>query len=431
MTAEQKAEEAVDALYHYKDHYLEINGKEKGHQKNDDVQKKMQSTLEYLESLNDEITNRAVYFMLKGKILNVLPVHDPNAEEALSKAVKLDPKLVGAWNQLGECYWKSGNINSSINSFSGALNHSKNKVSLRNLSMVLRQMPGSQAQRLKMVQESLDKAKEAVQLDVNDGISWMILANAHLSIFFASGVQNPESLTQCMKAYKQAEKDPVARTNADLHYNRAMAYKYQEEYQSALDGFDSAAWMDPSWPEPRIKEQELMSFLRKTTELTETKGKLKGKKLSAMVEKLKEADLGPYSGGSYTSQKGKVITLNKCPFSELVPGKVNHQKVILGRVVCSVSWEDPVPFTFCMVDEAGTCIAVNVYNIAQGAGVKVWDSVAIPEPFLQEVKVNHKDLTLDYTSIRVDTPVVLVVNGRKLGLDKQAPTMLVNRVCDA
>lgn len=44
-----------------------------------------------------------------------------------------------------------------------------------------------------------------------------------------------------------------------------------------------------------------------------------------------------------------------------------------------------------MVDEEETCLPVTVYNIAQGCGVKIGDSVAIPEPYLQNVKVNHKN----------------------------------------
>lgn len=44
-----------------------------------------------------------------------------------------------------------------------------------------------------------------------------------------------------------------------------------------------------------------------------------------------------------------------------------------------------------MVDDEETCLPVTVYNIAQGSGVKIGDSVSIPEPYLQNVKVNHKN----------------------------------------
>jgi len=44
-----------------------------------------------------------------------------------------------------------------------------------------------------------------------------------------------------------------------------------------------------------------------------------------------------------------------------------------------------------MVDTEATCCSVTVYNIIQGWGVKVGDSVAVPEPFLQRVDVQHQD----------------------------------------
>lgn len=51
-----------------------------------------------------------------------------------------------------------------------------------------------------------------------------------------------------------------------------------------------------------------------------------------------------------------------------------------------------------MLDEEETCLPVNVYNIAQGSGVKIGDSVAIPEPYIQRVKVKHKDsVSIDWS----------------------------------
>lgn len=50
---------------------------------------------------------------------------------------------------------------------------SKNKVSLRNLSMMLRQLPTADSNtHSEQVLESVDLARQAVQLDVTDGTSW-------------------------------------------------------------------------------------------------------------------------------------------------------------------------------------------------------------------------------------------------------------------
>ena len=41
--------------------------------------------------------------------------------------------------------------------------------------------------------------------------------------------------------------------------------------------------------------------------------------------------------------------------------------------------------TFAMVDRDTTCVCVTIYNIGTGHGMKIGDSVAIPEPWCEEV----------------------------------------------
>ena len=73
------------------------------------------------------------------------------------------------------------------------------------------------------VKESVERAKEAVALDVKDGTSWskpelssddlylvyanflctVVLGNAYLSLFFMTN-QDPKLLKQCVSAYNQA-----------------------------------------------------------------------------------------------------------------------------------------------------------------------------------------------------------------------------------
>ncbi|XP_002735299.1 tetratricopeptide repeat protein 5-like [Saccoglossus kowalevskii] len=419
----QTAQEVVDRLYEFRDHYFEKNDLARAIHKTKDVEKEMERALGILNNLQDKVTNKATYLMLQGKTLNVLPRYDQGADDALSRAVKLDPKLVEAWNQLGECYWKNKDIEGAKNCFVGALNHSRNKVSLRNLSMVLRQLGSSDAEeKNKNVMESVEIAKEAVQMDIADGTSWFILGNAYLSLFFSTG-QNPAILVQCLRAYTQGERDSIANSNPDLHYNRSIAYKYQEEYQLAIIGFSRAAALDPTWSEPKEKLTLLLEYLSKVTDLVNQKGKLKSKRLKQLMKSMNDKDLGPYGGGSYTSSKGDTVELQHVTLVQLIPG-VNHKKVVLGKVVCSVAIEEPIPFTFAMVDSEGTCFAVTLYNIAPGYGVIIGDSVAIPEPNAQENKVEHEGKTYKYYSIRVETPIVIVVNGKKLGIDKQAPSVL-------
>ncbi|GAB1599628.1 repeat 5 [Argonauta hians] len=419
----QCAERAVDSLYHYRDHYLETFGVGKSQEKDDDVRKKMEECLELLSAKKDAIPTKAQYLLLRGKAVNVLPSYEKEAEVLLSKAVKLDPKLVEGWNQLGESYWKNRDVVSAKNCFLGALNHSQNKVSLRNLSMVLRQMPGLNIkQKLEVVNDSVDKAKDAVQLDITDGLSWGNLGNAYLSLFFAEG-QNPKTLKQAMSAYNQAGKDPVSRNHPDLHFNRAIAYKYQEDYQEALEGFSTARALDSSWQGPVEQEMRLLHFLSQLTMLQSSYGKMKEKRRLTLSQSLKDSDLGPYQGGHYTTDSGVTIQLKRTPFKDLQPG-INQNTVVVGKVVCTVSHTDPLPFVFCLIDQWCVCLSVTVYNMAEGCGVKIGDSVAIPSPLLRETNVSFKDKEFHYRSIRVDSPVALVVNRRKLGNNVVAPMRL-------
>ncbi|KAK7114758.1 tetratricopeptide repeat protein 5-like isoform X2 [Littorina saxatilis] len=417
----ETAKKLVDELYEYRDHYVERFGMEKVTQKADDLDGKMRETLVKLDEMKDTIKNKAEYFLLRGRTLNVVGKFSNEALETLSKAVKLDPKSVEAWNHLGECYWKNSDMAGAKNCFSGALGHEKNKVSLRNLSMVMRQLRGSPDERQQLIKDSVEKAKEAVQLDISDGTSWLILGNAYLSLFFSGG-QDPKVLKQCMSAYSQAERDLVAKSNPDLSFNRAMSYKYQEEYQQALEGFHTASQLDPSWTDPLTEEKALLTYLDNIVTLTEKRGKLKPKKLNAYLNSLSVKDFGPYAGGSYTSPHGQTIELAPIPTTDLAP-EVNSNKVICGKVVCSVESNSTVPFTFCLSDKKG-CVAVTVYNMVQGGGVKIGDSVAIPEPFGQKVQVKHKDKTYDFLSVRVDSPLVMVVNGNKVRASKQAASVL-------
>ncbi len=80
----------------------------------------------------------AKFTYLRGRALNVLPDHSPEAEQLLSKSVKLDPDMVKAWIELGECYWKRGDIDTAKTCFEGALYHVNSLVKLEGVSFIMR-----------------------------------------------------------------------------------------------------------------------------------------------------------------------------------------------------------------------------------------------------------------------------------------------------
>lgn len=415
----------VDQLYRFRDLYIEEHPISQAAQKAADVEKKMLTTLKLVDENQSALSNKAEYLMLKGKCLNVKSNFDQEAEDLMSKAVKLDPKHVQAWNILGECFWKKGDIEGAKNCFSGALQHSKNKVSLRNLSMVLRQFGTSREEKLHHINESVLKAKEAISLDISDGMSWFVLGNAYLAQFFG-GTQSEQIIQQCLKAYAQAEKDAIAKNNADLHFNRSMCYLYKSDFRLALEGFSRAAVLDPAWDVPPAKADMLRKYLTATNTMVQNKCGLGGKnKLHKIITTIGDSDLGPYGGGSYTSPLGNTVPLESKAISQLCNGD-NKGVVMHGKVLGCLSPDPSVAYTFILADSDQGCIAACLYNVASSYGLKSGDSVAIPEPYVMSVDIPAEcgDGSISYTFIRVETPMVLVVNGKKLGIEKQAPTLL-------
>ncbi|XP_066603128.1 tetratricopeptide repeat protein 5-like isoform X2 [Prorops nasuta] len=336
--------EKVNSLYLFRDHYFENHCLKDAVKKVSEVEERMKETLNKFDEYKGyEIDgSRAMYYYLKGKTFNVIERFNPQAEELLSKAIKLEPSLIEAWNELGECYWRNNNIQQAKNCFIGALPHGRNKVSLRNISMILRhENAETTEQRVKNIQDGVEYAKEAVSLDTSDGTSWLILGNAYLSSFFVIS-QNPLTLRLCMSAYNQAEKDVIAKSNPDLFYNKAVALKYQEEYKLALHSFERAMQLDPTWEGVKNKNDELLKYLKDIQSLFSSYGKLKAKRLHQMLKALDLKHMGPYKGGSYTSGD-KTVKLDLTPINNLVVGN-NTEKVIFGKVVCWIQDSDCVPF---------------------------------------------------------------------------------------
>lgn len=45
-----------------------------------------------------------------------------------------------------------------------------------------------------------------------------------------------------------------------------------------------------------------------------------------------------------------------------------------------------------MVDKESTCVVVTIFNLADGKGVIIGDSVAIAEPYMTDVDFSYKDI---------------------------------------
>ncbi|XP_026688894.1 tetratricopeptide repeat protein 5 isoform X4 [Diaphorina citri] len=413
----------VNDLYAFKTHYHDNKTVALAQEKQTDIQNQLDKTIEFIKAHQDEALkqNRAQYFYLLGKAYNILENYSNDAEEALSKSIKLNPNQVDAWNELGECYWKNNDIVKAENCFQGALSKEKNKVSYRNLSMIARQMKcSSPEEREKNIEKGVAFAKAALELDSMDGQSWAVLGNAHFSTFF-NIKQHPRTLKQAITAYDTAEKDPVARNFPDLHYNRAVVHKYEEEYPQCFASLDEAIRLDPGWEAPQQKKTSLIKYLNSCQDLVNHKGRLKTKKIHQFMNTLEEKMSNKLSSGvdtsTYVLKSG--ATLPYVPFTSLEMG-VNKDRAVRGMVVCGVHNEENVPFTFCLIDSTGTCLCVTLYNLAEGRGVIIGDEIIILEPCMHHVQFTYEKHTFNFLSIRLLNPLLMIRNGKQVTPDYMA-----------
>ena len=163
----------------------------------------------------------------------------------------------------------------------------RNKVSLRNLSVVNRQLSAKDAEeRKKYCFDGLEMAKEAVQLDPTDSESWLILGNSYLAVTFYSS-HNSGCLKKALAAYRQAEKYEHTHgslNSPDLYYNKAAALIFDEQYQEGLENLEKCKSFDPSWDLPDKKKDSTLHMLRSLNCMVIEKGKMKSRKLNTFLK---------------------------------------------------------------------------------------------------------------------------------------------------
>ena len=229
------------------------------------------------------------------------------------------------------------------------------------------------------LEESIKYAKESLQLDVKDGMSWYILANCYVAKFFSPfGQHNSALLKQAISAYNLALKDKsIASLQSDLYFNKSMISMYEENWTDVLASLSKALQLDPHWTEARENLKGTLDYLKQINEMIETKGKLKAKKFQTLIDSIKKSDLGPYSDGFALTPKNSIendeenktekIDLIETTIANLEKG-LNKNKVLIGKVICGLPTKNAdnfniVCFSCCVADSDGNCFALTIYNL--------------------------------------------------------------------
>ncbi|XP_065881893.1 uncharacterized protein [Euphorbia lathyris] len=379
----EKATLAADDLYSFRDTYFPVNPLDKI----SNLQSKSDLSLKLLDSIPLEQRKtpiqRATYEYLRGKVLDVLPDYRKEAEDHLSKAVKLNPSLADAWLCLGNCIWKKGDLSSAKNCFNLALSKGPNKKILCLLSMLERRMAQGAENQAELVEESIQHAKDAITLDVKDGNSWYNLGNALLTSFFTTGAWDHNKLQRSLKAYQNAEKDERMQSNPDLYFNSATVNKYLENYERALSGFEAASLKDPSLG---------------ATEEAQKIGQARTKRLASVSSSLAAVHLN----SSY-----RRVTI------DLLLDGLNKAVAIVGKVLFFVKHENVTPLYYLVCDSNQICFVLSVYGIINDV-IKEGDQLTLLEPYYHSTDFCWKEKHYHFKSIRVDFIKQLLVNGKPL-----------------
>jgi len=348
---------------------------------------------------------------LRGRALSFLPGKEGQAEELLSKAIKLDPKLLVAWNALGEVHWNTQNFQRARECFERALEFcGQNAVSLRSLSMVLRAVDSEvdasiddavASRRADNFTEGLEKAKAAVALDTSDPQNWETLGNAYVGDFFVNA-RRPDELNRALVAYAKAETayGKLGKSNPSLQLNRGMAAKYIEDYDLALRSFRKAAEIGNV--KAGKEGQKVMELVQRLASYTERKGDLKAKHLKELLE--------GFQGGA----TGRTL-------DDLQKNIGSAETPLMARVVNIVEREDELPMIVICCDASGNFFSLSLYNTQPSKfadaviPMKTLIHVRLAKYRLVSVKNPHNHKSWTYPCVRVGHPGdVTIVGGASL-----------------
>ncbi|KAK4358382.1 hypothetical protein RND71_023992 [Anisodus tanguticus] len=315
------------------------------------------------EEMRQSKEDQAMYLYLRGKLLDVSPGYNQDAEQHLTDALNLKNDMVDAWICLGACMWKKGDLVKAESCYKFGLDlDPNNKELLRHLSALERRVcrgdtGETDVRKLEeIIKESIKHAKDAIGQDVHDGLSWYFLGNACLTAYFLTGSWDHDMLLQSLKAYKNAAKDKRMQCTAELCYNCSMKMN------------DAKRMPPPKSPLPTV---------------------------DSLASSLASVELDP----SY----------ERATVDRLTEG-LNKGKAVTGKVLFLVENRSKKPLYYIVCDSDRNCFVITVYGVRNTA-IKEEDQVTLLDPYFHYFDFEWKGKQYQFKSVRANLLRKLRVNG--------------------
>lgn len=358
---------------------------------------------DYLLNIHN-LTKNEISFLYysKTQLFDKLPEYNKIAEDSANKSLKMNPFLADSYNSLAHIIWKKGDLSQAKNYFQQALEvDSKNKIALRNLSMIIRVKKSEESEeKILKAKESLEFAKSAVEIDFKDSESWYILGNAYFHYGFSTKEQY-ESLQKAVNCYNMSEKHQISTfKNPDLFYNRAMVQLYLENYANAYADLLIADSIDKNL-EGGKKAEGIISNILLTSKMIKSQCNLKHKKINQILSTI-PTNLNINSG----------YELIACDYAS---NEVSNKKLISAKVIQIINKISEIPVSFICSDHLGNFFVLSIYNLSKEFQAKVTPCeahVVILDPKITLFTFENQSKTYQYNKVSVIDLNKFLLNGK-------------------
>lgn len=381
------------------------------------VSEGVQSILNAMPSPDEEKnTDRKVrLLLLRSKAKLLIPLASKEAERDLHMVLKLRQGSADAWIELSECFLRRNAFKEACEALDNALRaEPKSIAALCKYSQVLRNRCGeagvTHEQKMLYLGDSVARAREAVQSDVDSGDAWNTLSLSLLSVATAEGmtfVGARKALAAMQQAARKVSGDP------DIHFNKAVLESLVGEFGAAVADFGCAFNLDSA----RLKGtkrlcQENAAVLQRT------------------VTRMKNA----FGIGRRDIKKTQTNLANAVAKAKSVASpSSNHKYVAVVDIVTEPSMQ---PQALLALDEQESFSFVLLYGVS-GSSFKIADVVSFPMAQTQQMEITHNVPDVPQVDVAALSLTIkhyytdanqLLVNGRVLPSHSRVPLQLSSRL---